>query len=201
MRLPTAAQVGAVLEAADLASRPFVALCAFVRSGSARPPPSRSGTSTSCDAPSWSRDRCSAPAASRSGRPRTAASGRCSSRPASSTSWPRTWPVTAPDGSWPGRPTPARPPALLRLGTHRLRLRRRHRPASPRARQRDHDAQHLQPSLAHRGGPHPARRRAPLRRELRTGYGLRHVHAPLTRENAFVHTLKRNSTTSPSAMT
>ena len=34
----------------------------------------------------------------------------------------------------------ARPPALLRLGPDRRRLRRRHRPARPRARQRDHHA-------------------------------------------------------------
>ena len=62
----------------------------------------------------------------------------------------------------------------------RARLRRRHRSAGPRARQRHHDAEHLQPPLAHRGGPHEARRRGTLRGQLRTGCGLDHLNDPPT---------------------
>lgn len=43
-------------------------------------------------------------------------------------------------------------------GADRLGLRCRHRPACARARPRDHHPQHLQPSLAHRRGPHSRRR-------------------------------------------
>ena len=51
-----------------------------------------------------------------------------------------------------GRPS-ARPPALLRLGPDRGRLRCRDRPAGPRALLGEHDVEHLQPPLADRGGP------------------------------------------------
>lgn len=50
--------------------------------------------------------------------------------------------------------THARPAALLRQRSHRRRVRRRHRPAGPRARQGDHDSEHLRTHVADRGGPH-----------------------------------------------
>ena len=52
------------------------------------------------------------------------------------------------------RPAP-RPAALLRLRPDRRWLRRRHRPARPRPLDRNDHAEHLQPPLAHRRGPHP----------------------------------------------
>ncbi len=72
---------------------------------------------------------------------------------------------------------------------------------APRARQRHHDAEHLQPPLAHRRGPHEAGCRGAVRGQLRTGCGLGHLDKPLTCTNAVSYTLKRNSTTSPSCMT
>lgn len=45
---------------------------------------------------------------------------------------------------------------LLRLGAHRGRMRRRHRATRPRPFDGDHDAEHLQPPLADRRGPHPS---------------------------------------------
>jgi hypothetical protein len=45
------------------------------------------------------------------------------------------------------------------------------------------------------------RRRAAVCGQLRAGRGLEHFHMPLTSANESCHTLKRNSTTSPSCMT
>ena len=80
MALPGAEQVAAVLEprlprSGRSSPWPLSRDC-----GSARPPPCRSATSTSCAAGSTFADRCSARAAvrPRCGRPSTAASGPCS---------------------------------------------------------------------------------------------------------------------------
>ena len=188
MTLPTAAQVGAVLDgrrrpASGRSSRS----ARSPGSGSARPPASGWRTSTSCVAPSPSPARCSGPAAarSRSGRPSTAASGSCScartgrdagrarrrARPGGRALdvHRRRRPAAAPEHRRPPlahrdrgrralRAAAARPPALLRLGADRLRLRRRHRPAGPRARLGDHDAVDLLAPVADRRGPHAGRR-------------------------------------------
>jgi hypothetical protein len=78
-------------------------------------------------------------------------------------------------GALRGRPdglAAARPPALLRLRAHRLRLRRRHRAAGPRTRLGDHDAEHLRTPVARRGRPHPGRHERPDVRSTRQSCGL-----------------------------
>jgi hypothetical protein len=80
MTLPTSDQVGAVLAAADDRFCALVALAGFADSAWAERPDCRSATSTTCAGCCSFGDRCSAPLAapSRSARPRTAASARCS---------------------------------------------------------------------------------------------------------------------------
>src|SRR3954449_12227224 len=95
----------------------------------------------------------------------------------------------------------ARPPALLRLGPDRGRLRRRHRAAGTRARLRHHDAEHVQPPVAERRGPDTDRRAGLARRFLWIECGLGGIDKPLSCGFLPIYTLKRNSTTSPSCMT
>lgn len=159
--------------------------------GSAGQPPSGSRTSTSCAAASPWRGRCSGRDAwpSRSSRPSTAANEACSLHLRSSTCWPPTSPPlpgrrlvvhrrrpgpAAPEHRRPpvahphGRRRPVRaaaawPPALLRLGSHRLRLRRRDRAARPRPGPGDDHAVDLLAPVADPGGPHAGRRAAAFR--------------------------------------
>jgi hypothetical protein len=70
------------------------------------------------------------------------------------------------------RTAAARPPALLRLRAHRLRLRRGHRATGPRARLGDHDAEHLRTPVARRGRPHTSRHGRPHVRSTRHSCGL-----------------------------
>jgi hypothetical protein len=140
MELPTPEQVRRFLDAADPRFRTFVALCAFAGSGSGKLPRYRPATSTSGHGENGN------PAAPEHRRLLVAQDARFG-RP--------------PDGQ------AARPPALLRLGTDRGRLRRRHRPTGARPLQRDRHAQHLRAPVAHRGGPHPGRRRRNARRRPR----------------------------------
>ena len=70
------------------------------------------------------------------------------------------WRATRSSAQAAARPAP-RPAALLRLRPDRRGLRRRHRPARARALDGDHDAEHLQPPVADRRGPHPRGGRRP----------------------------------------
>jgi integrase len=70
-------------------------------------------------------------------------------------------------------PTPAGTP-------HRLRLRRGHRAAGPRAGLGDHDAERLRTPVAGRGGPHPSRHGRPDVRSTRRFCGLSADRTTLT---------------------
>ena len=96
----------------------------------------------------------------------------------------------------------ARPPALLRVGTHSSRVRRRNRSTRPRPRPAGHDPEHVFAPLAEHRRPHSEGGVGDDARNLRVSCPCPgHRSKPLSRANALNQTLKRNSTTSPSRIT
>ena len=91
--------------------------------------------------------------------------------------------------------------ALLRVRTDRFWLRSGGRPAGARACQVDDDADHLRPPLALRRGPRPGRVGGSRRGSPRFWRGHREADGPSIASDLGLYTLKRNSTTSPSAIT
>jgi integrase len=172
MTLPTAAQVGAVLTAADERFRPFVALCAFagLRLGEAaglrvedidflrrtltvaRQVQRAGRGQVEIRPPKYGSERIVflAPGLVEMLAAHIAAHRRTPTGERLDLHWRRR-PATAPEHRRPPlahrhggcrclRSAAARPPALLRLGSDRLRLRRRHRAARPWPRLGDHHA-------------------------------------------------------------
>jgi hypothetical protein len=230
MTLPTAAQIGAVLEAAHEAFRPFVALCAFagLRLGEAAGlrvedidflrrtlnvarQVQRAGRGHGRAEAAQVPQRAGGVSGARAGGDaggagRHALPGRrvALQRLRIGTAAPehRRPPLARGDRGCERTEFPSsRPPALLRIRSHRVGLRRRHRPAGPRPRVSDHHVVDLLAPVAERRGPHPSRRAGLARGIVWTGCGLEHHGRPLACGFIPDYTLKRNSTTSPSAMT